>query len=745
MKRTVAMLLAVMLLLACLPVSVLAAEGDGIEAVLNCEGMMIPVTFRESDFSRSAYEYNQDLAVLTLCMELTAYSAETKASWGEDGPDDSDIAARRSANIADAYAKLGFDSAAYYNYGVSLNESSDKAAFSIGQKALSDGSTLVTAFLRGGGYGSEWVSNFNLTEDAMAQGYHQGFNAAADKVLAQLTETLAQIPGPVKVWITSYSRGAAVANLLAGKLDDYALTTDRLAPEDIFAYTFATPCTVLPVRDPTAERYGNLFNIVNPGDIVTMVPPTAWGYGRYGVTKAFDVDAAEAVLQGVNQAWDKYWETLPEGAFDVATIKQVFSSGDAGKNLRMREGFQLIMDTLTAAYPTEDSARTLMGFIREMLLFGNLKENIDGAWQPAGPEKWLELLNEKYGEESVMATYQAVQALITEEPFSTLDSVLGTLGFGKYFPLFLTVGTLDGLEMHATLVLILKILLANAPEYQMTLSIMDTYLADIHWSDWIAGNGPGAVVGNTFGTVFQDGEELKGYAQNLREQVIFGHLPVTYLAWLAQPEQDTFGFAAEAPGPKADEPEAPETEEIEVIGASNWAVEEIREALAAGLVPAELQADYRSPVSRLAVSGMFVRLLEAASGKGIAALLEERGLSLNYEAFTDTDDANVLAMNALGIINGMGEGQFGPGETLTRAQIAAILNRVAKVLGVETEGYTHSFTDVAGTWVDQELGWPASVGIVNGVGEGRFDPKGVLTAEQAIAISLRCLKALKGA
>ncbi len=744
MKKTIAMFLAVMLLLACLPVSVLAAEGDGISAVLNCEGMMIPVTFRESDFSGSAYAYNQDLAMLTLCLELTAYSAETKLSWGEDGADDSDIAARRSANIADAYAKLGFDSAAYYNYGVSLNESSDKAAFSIAQKALSDGSTLVTAFLRGGGYGGEWVSNFNLTEEAMAQGYHQGFNAAADKVFAQLTETLAGIPGPVKVWITGYSRGAAVANLLAGKLDDYALATGRLAPEDIFAYTFATPCTVLPVNDPTAERYGNIFNIVNPGDIVTMVPPTAWGYGRYGVTKVFDVNAGEAVLQAVNRAWDKYWETLPEGAFDVATIKQAFSAGDAGKNLQMRDSFQRIMDTLTQKYPTEDSARAFMGFLREMLLLGNLKEFKDGSWQPAGPEKWLELLKEKYGEESVLATYQAVQALITEEPFSTLDTALGTLGFGKFFPLFLTVGTLDGLEMHETLVLVLKILLVDASEYAMTLAMMDNYLADIHWSDWIAGNGPGAVVGNTFGTVFQDGEELKGYAQNLREQVIFGHLPVTYLAWLAQPEQDTFGFDAEAAGPKADEQEAPGAEETEAIDASGWAVEEIREALAAGLVPAELQADYRSPVSRLAVSGMFVRLLEAASGKGIDALLEERALSLNYGAFTDTEDANVLAMNALGIINGMEEGVFGPEETLTRAQIAAILNRVAKVLGVETEGYTHSFTDVEGTWVDKELGWPAESGIINGVGDGRFDPKGILTAEQAIAISLRCLKALKG-
>ncbi len=749
MKKTIAMLLVLLLLLACLPVTALAADepegGDGLRVELDCSGLPITATYRESDFTRSAYTYNHDLAMLTLCLELTTYSAETKASWGEDGADDSDIATRRSANIAAAYGKLGFDKADYYNYGVTLNESSDKVAFSIGQKALSDGSTLVTAFIRGGGYGAEWVSNFNLTEEAMEQGYHQGFSAAADEVFDRLTETLSLIPGPVKVWITGYSRGAATANLLAGKLDDYALTTDQLSPEGIYAYTFATPCAVLPDRDPAAERYGNIFNIVNPGDVVTMVAPSAWGYGRYGVTKAFDVNAAADVLQRVDQAWDWYWAELPEGAYDVATIKSVFSGGDVGKNLQMQDSFQRIMDTLVAAYPTEDSARQLMGFIREMLLLGNLKAEKDGSWQTASPEKWLELANEKYGAENVLPTYQAIQAMIADEPFSTLDTVLGTLGFRGYFPLFLTVGTLEGLEMQDVLVIILKLLLADASEFTMMLSMMDTYLADVQWSDWVFGDGPGAMVGSTFSSVFQDSSQLEGYARNLREQVIFGHLPVTYLAWLSLPEQETFGAGEKAPAEEIPTEEDPGAEEIEVTGASTWAVEEIREALAAGLVPEELRVDYRSQVSRLAVSGMFVHLLEAASGKNITALLEERDLSLNYEAFTDTADENVLAMNALGVINGVGDGQFGPDGTLTRGQIAAILNRIAKVLGVETEGYTHGFTDVEGTWVDKELGWPASAGIVNGVGDGRFDPNGVLTAEQAIAICLRCLKALKGA
>ena len=734
MKKLIAMFLVLMLLLACLPASVLAsgAESDTeIQVKLSYSGLTLSATYRESDFAGSAYEYNHDLAWLTLCLELTAYAAETKISWGEDGADGSAIAARRSANIADAYAKLGFDKVDYYNYGVTLNDSSDKVAYSIGRKTLGDGSTLVTAFIRGGGYGAEWASNFNLTDEAMAQGYHQGFSAASDEVLDTLTATLAQISGPVKVWITGYSRGAATANLLAGKLDDYAQTTDRLAAENIFTYTFATPCGVLPGRDPEAEIYGNVFNIVNPGDLVTMVAPAAWGYGRYGVTKTFDVNASAAVLQNVNQVWDRYWAELPEDKNDGDNFKGEFAGADTAKNLQARIGFQRIMDTLTETYPTEESARTLMEFISEMLLLGNLKTMQDGSWQPAGTEKWLELLREKYGAENVESTYAAVQALVSGEPFSTLEGLLGTLGLEGWLSMLLTVGTLNGLEMQDVLLMILKILLVDADEFRMILALAENYLADVQWSDWLAGNGPGAMLGASLGSVFQGGAELAGYAQNFREQVIFGHLPVTYMAWMSQPEQDAFGSGAGNAGD-------------EVTGASSWAVKEIREALGLGLVPAELQGDYKNPVSREAVSGMFVRLLEAASGKSIDTLLQERGLTLNYAAFSDTDNENVLAMNALGIINGVGDGKFGPEGTLTRAQIAAILNRIARVLGVDTEGYTHSFTDVAGTWVDKELGWPSSAGIINGVGDGRFDPNGLLTAEQAIAICLRGLKALTG-
>ena len=104
----------------------------------------------------------------------------------------------------------------------------------------------------------------------------------------------------------------------------------------------------------------------------------------------------------------------------------------------------------------------------------------------------------------------------------------------------------------------------------------------------------------------------------------------------------------------------------------------------------------------------------------------------------------MFAANALGLINGIGNSKFGPDYSLTRAQLAAILTRCAKLLGTDTSGYTHSFTDVSDHWVDSELGWAATVNVFKGVGTGEFKPDDALTVEQAIAVTYRALQVLKG-
>lgn len=176
---------------------------------------------------------------------------------------------------------------------------------------------------------------------------------------------------------------------------------------------------------------------------------------------------------------------------------------------------------------------------------------------------------------------------------------------------------------------------------------------------------------------------------------------------------------------------------------SAWAKTEVEAAINSGLVPDYMQKGYAQPISRVEAANLFVRLIERCYGKNVDEIMAEKQVVVNAAVFSDTTDKGVLAANALGVLYGVGDGRFSPGSTLTRSQVAAIVNRVAKVMGINTDGYSHNFVDVRGHWVDPELGWPYQMDIINGVGQNRFDPESKLTVEQAIAVSYRAFQVLK--
>jgi hypothetical protein len=86
-------------------------------------------------------------------------------------------------------------------------------------------------------------------------------------------------------------------------------------------------------------------------------------------------------------------------------------------------------------------------------------------------------------------------------------------------------------------------------------------------------------------------------------------------------------------------------------------------------------------------------------------------------------------VTARGIFNGIGDNLFNPDGTMTRAMFAAVL---ANIEGVDLSTYTTSrFTDVSvGTWYASAVEWAADMGIVNGVGDNRFNPDAEITREQ---------------
>ena len=114
---------------------------------------------------------------------------------------------------------------------------------------------------------------------------------------------------------------------------------------------------------------------------------------------------------------------------------------------------------------------------------------------------------------------------------------------------------------------------------------------------------------------------------------------------------------------------------------------------------------------------------------------ERLGLDIDSRWFTDVEDSRYAnAINSMGayrLLNGTAPGVFSPKGQLTRAQLCVML---ARVLNVNWNGPS-GFIDVAqDTWYGPSVNAMAELGLVNGVGGGRFDPDSPVTQQQFLAI-----------
>ncbi|MBR3562105.1 MAG: S-layer homology domain-containing protein [Oscillospiraceae bacterium] len=88
------------------------------------------------------------------------------------------------------------------------------------------------------------------------------------------------------------------------------------------------------------------------------------------------------------------------------------------------------------------------------------------------------------------------------------------------------------------------------------------------------------------------------------------------------------------------------------------------------------------------------------------------------------------------ITAGVTELSFGPNQTCTRAQMVTFLWRAAGC--PEPTGTASGFSDVAaGSWYEKAVAWAVENKITDGVGDGRFDPNGIVNRAQAVTFLYR--------
>ena len=292
----------------------------GINLRSNRAAYQYSIWFTEYPFWQPATQYDGNLAVMSLAMALSANRAmnpsEDRKTWFDP-----------SLHLEKYLTDAGFSHIRKDDY--SKETSMYTISMAMGSRLMEregeEPFTLIAIGVCGGGYGNEWQSNMTPGSGDL----HEGFLSASQLVIDRLAGYILTngIEGNVKIWISGFSRAAAVSNVTAGLL----IRDGMFDEEDVYAYTFATPAAV---RDPYAGDYENIFNILNPMDVVPQVMPGDWGFRRFG--RDLFIPVTEFSSSG-----EIFTESRAETARKTFGIEANYSPA---LNLRMRLLLSMILD-----------------------------------------------------------------------------------------------------------------------------------------------------------------------------------------------------------------------------------------------------------------------------------------------------------------------------------------------------------------------------------------------------------------
>lgn len=182
-------------------------------------------------------------------------------------------------------------------------------------------------------------------------------------------------------------------------------------------------------------------------------------------------------------------------------------------------------------------------------------------------------------------------------------------------------------------------------------------------------------------------------------------------------------------------------------GTSDWALAEAQEAHHYGLITSDCFNSMPDAITRLEFCDLVMNMLSVKLSKSVEAILKDKNVKVNREAFKDTNYYNILAANALGIVNGKEEGKFDPEGTIKRQEAAAMLQRAAvNVLGVEkanSQAIEFTDSDSFANWGRAAISFVSASAdkngrkVMGGKEGGKFAPNDLYTKEQSVLTILR--------
>ena len=208
------------------------------------------IPFASLKFDKSGTEFNNDLALLSFAFTFSSYDKTI---------------------VNEMYGAFGFDNI-INSEDYDKEETENSIKYTLGHKKVND-TDVIALSLNGVGYKLPWKNNLVIGKT----GNHEGFQSGADIVLKSLKEYLTSYSNVEtrKVFINGYSRSAAIGEIVSLSSIDENLVKE----ENLYGYFFETPQGVDAANE---KEYKSIFNIINSGDIVTHVAPTAYGLKRVG-------------------------------------------------------------------------------------------------------------------------------------------------------------------------------------------------------------------------------------------------------------------------------------------------------------------------------------------------------------------------------------------------------------------------------------------------------------------------------
>lgn len=170
---------------------------------------------------------------------------------------------------------------------------------------------------------------------------------------------------------------------------------------------------------------------------------------------------------------------------------------------------------------------------------------------------------------------------------------------------------------------------------------------------------------------------------------------------------------------------------------SEWAESEVYAAIDHNLVPQQLQANYKSNITRTEYVLLALQVYEKAGYS-----LQDREDSPFSDTVNHLYEKEIKRAYFAGIIKGDGKGHFFPDNYITREEISSLVVNLLKQISPDKD-YTvknkHIFADnnSISEWASDYINYCYENKILNGYSGNIMDPKGNATIEQSIALLYR--------